>query len=156
MLGRLFNSLQSAYGWGEVEDGIDFATLVFPFRSPRGHSRTPLHSARSCYATSFVFTPLVCKQVCANGIKTKRCRFATSPCFVCFVRVEDGIRRAKPSRGYLDSAAFGEQLYIFLSAQPTNIIPSSTTAERALSPFCCAWRGYACIYDSKHNKKRGA
>ena len=25
-------------------------------------------------------------------LKTKRCRFATSPCFVCFVRVEDGIR----------------------------------------------------------------
>ena len=48
---------------------------AFPFCSPQRHFRTPLHSARSRRTTSFVFTPLVCKQVCAKGIKTKRCRF---------------------------------------------------------------------------------
>ena len=69
------------------------ATLnALPSCSPQGHSQTTLHYARSCHATTFVFTPLARKQVCDKGIKTKRCRFATSPCFVCYVWVEDGIR----------------------------------------------------------------
>ena len=76
----------------KVEDGIDFANARLSHLLAAGALPNFTTLSKELLYNLFVFTPLVCKQVCAKGIKTKRCRFATSPCFVCFVWVEDGIR----------------------------------------------------------------
>ena len=71
-----------------MEDGIDFATLVFPFRSPRGHFRT-LSQGVVSQLLLFLYpsSPQINLRIAVLQ-KQKDVEFSTSPCFV--VRVEDG------------------------------------------------------------------
>ena len=69
-------------------DGIDFATLVFPFCSPWGHFRTLSQGVVSQLLLFLYPSSLQINLRIAVLQKQKDVEFSTSPCFV--VRVEDG------------------------------------------------------------------
>ncbi len=61
-------SLLRFFGW---KMGLTSLRSSFPYARRVGTSKE-LHYARSCYTDTFVFIPLVCKQVCTKGTKNKK------------------------------------------------------------------------------------
>ena len=98
------------------------------------------------------------------AIKTKRCRFATSPCFVCFVRVEDGIDFAslvfplRLPRGRFRTSSQGvvTQLIFAFPHRPTNqfvcrCVKKQKDVDYSTSPCFVCSGGRWCFYTTSKN-----